>query len=122
MVMVGRDIGTVVLPDAALKIYLTASPEERARRRCVELRGRGLGADYDAILADLRKRDALDGGREAAPMRPAADAVLLDSDHLTVEALVSRALEEVARVRSAGNPAAEHDAESGLAISDEQRG
>jgi cytidylate kinase len=111
MVMVGRDIGTVVLPNAALKIYLTASPEERARRRCLELRSRGLAADYEAILADLRRRDALDGGREAAPMRPAADAVLLDSDHLTVGELVNRALQETERSRESETAAESQDAE-----------
>ncbi|HET7767420.1 MAG TPA: (d)CMP kinase [Chloroflexota bacterium] len=92
IVMVGRDIGTVVLPDADLKLYLTASGEERARRRCKELQARGLDADYDAILAEMRRRDELDSGRATAPLRPAADAVHLDSDHLTVEAEVQRVL------------------------------
>jgi cytidylate kinase len=82
--MVGRDIGTVVLPDADLKVYMTASAEERARRRCQELRERGLAADYDEILAGMRRRDALDSGRETAPLRPALDAIHLDSDNLTV--------------------------------------
>ena len=85
IVMVGRDIGTVVLPNADLKLYLTASGEERARRRCKELQARGLDADYDAILAEMRRRDELDSGRATAPLRPAADAIHLDSDHLTVE-------------------------------------
>ena len=84
IVMVGRDIGTVVLPDADLKLYLTASGEERARRRCKELQARGLDANHDAILAEMRRRDELDSGRATAPLRPAADAIHLDSDHLTV--------------------------------------
>ena len=85
MVMVGRDIGTVVLPHADVKIYVTATLEVRARRRCHELAARGLTADYAAILADLRRRDALDGGRAAAPMRPAESALRLQTDGLTVD-------------------------------------
>jgi cytidylate kinase len=85
IVMVGRDIGTVVLPHADLKLYVTATAEERARRRAEELRARGQPADYEVILADLRRRDALDAGREAAPMRPAADAVMLATDGISVD-------------------------------------
>ncbi|HEU5318175.1 MAG TPA: (d)CMP kinase [Chloroflexota bacterium] len=85
MVMVGRDIGTVVLPHADLKLYLTASPAERARRRCLELRARSLPAEYDSILQEIRRRDALDSGRDTAPLRPAPDAIHLDSDNLTVQ-------------------------------------
>ena len=96
VVMVGRDIGTVVLPDADFKLYLTASGEERARRRCRELQARGLAADYEAILADMRRRDELDSGRATAPLRPAPDAVHLDSDELTVEQEVARVLELLA--------------------------
>jgi cytidylate kinase len=88
MVMVGRDIGTVVLPEAALKIFLTASAEERARRRFAEVQARGIAQDYESILKDLHRRDALDGGREAAPMRPALDARIVDSDARTVPELV----------------------------------
>jgi cytidylate kinase len=77
--MVGRDIGTVVLPDAGLKLYITASAAERARRRCDERRARGEAADYDAILADVIRRDEIDGGREHSPMRPADDAVMVDT-------------------------------------------
>ena len=90
IVMVGRDIGTVVLPDADFKLYLTASGEERAHRRCRELQARGVEADYEAILAEMRRRDGLDSGRATAPLRPAADAVHLASDHLTVEEEVER--------------------------------
>ena len=93
-VMVGRDIGTVVLPDAGLKVFLTASPEERARRRHAELEARGVPLDYESILEDLRRRDALDSGREAAPMRPAPDARIIDSDGRTVPELVEMVLRE----------------------------
>jgi cytidylate kinase len=79
VVMVGRDIGTVVLPDAGLKLYITASAAERARRRCDERLARGEAADYDAILADVIRRDEIDGGREHSPMRPADDAVMVDT-------------------------------------------
>ena len=79
VVMVGRDIGTVVLPDAGLKLYITASAAERARRRCDERLARGEAADYDAILADVTRRDEIDGGRDHSPMRPADDAVMVDT-------------------------------------------
>ena len=92
IVMVGRDIGTVVLPDADFKLYLTASGEERARRRCRELRARGVDADDEAILAEMRRRDELDSGRATAPLRPAPDAIHLDSDELTVDEEVERVL------------------------------
>lgn len=79
VVMVGRDIGTIVLPDADLKIYLDASVEERARRRYQEIIARGGQADYAEVLSALRKRDALDSTREQSPLRPADDAVIVDS-------------------------------------------
>lgn len=82
IVMVGRDIGTVVLPNAELKIYLDASVEERARRRFEELCGRGEPADYDNILQAMRKRDQIDSHRKVAPLRPAKDAHILCSDGL----------------------------------------
>lgn len=81
VVMDGRDIGTVVLPDARLKIFLVATPEERARRRTLELRARGIAADYEATLQEIRARDTQDSSRPVAPMRPAPDAVVLDSTH-----------------------------------------
>jgi CMP/dCMP kinase len=93
VVMVGRDIGTVVLPDAALKIYLSASAEERARRRYDELIARGQTADYEQILAGVRERDRVDSTRALAPLRAAEDAVLLDSDSLTAEQVIARAEE-----------------------------
>jgi cytidylate kinase len=82
VVMVGRDIGTVVLPEADLKIYLDASVEERARRRYQELIDRGEIADYGHILAAMRKRDQIDSNRKIAPLRPAEDAKILCSDGL----------------------------------------
>ncbi len=85
VVMVGRDIGTVVLPEADLKLYLTASPEERARRRWKEIQARGQEADYQQVLEDMRRRDRIDSEREVAPLRPAEDAVVINNDHLTVE-------------------------------------
>ena len=85
VVMVGRDIGTVVLPEAELKIYLDASVEERARRRYEELRQRGEPADYDQILHSMRRRDQIDSNRKVAPLRPAQDARILCSDGLDAD-------------------------------------
>ena len=85
VVMVGRDIGTVVLPEADLKIYLDASAEQRARRRFDEIVARGEKADYDEILSKVRARDRIDSTRAVAPLRPADDAVILDSDHLNAD-------------------------------------
>lgn len=90
VVMVGRDIGTVVLPEADLKIYLDASAEERARRRYEELCARGQPADYEQILAAMRKRDQIDSTRQVAPLRAAEDAVLLDSDGLDADQVLER--------------------------------
>lgn len=85
VVMVGRDIGTVVLPEADLKIYLDASAEERARRRYDEIIARGELADYAEILAKVKQRDHIDSTRDVAPLRPADDAVLLNSDNLNAD-------------------------------------
>ena len=85
IVMVGRDIGTVVLPEADLKIYLDASPEQRARRRCDELVSRGQDANYESILDSMLMRDHIDRNREVAPLRAAEDAVWLYSDHLNLD-------------------------------------
>ena len=82
VVMDGRDIGTVVLPDATVKIFLTASVEERALRRCRELEQRGTPEAYEQVLAEMRQRDYNDSHRAAAPLKQAADAVLLDTTHL----------------------------------------
>lgn len=95
VVMVGRDIGTIVLPEAGLKIYLDASVEERARRRCKELLDRGEAADYDAILLSMRRRDQIDSGRKVAPLRPAEDARILCSDGLDADQVLNLALSMV---------------------------
>lgn len=91
VVMVGRDIGTVVLPEADLKIYLDASPAERARRRYAELKGRGSSADIDEILQSLLARDQIDSTREVAPLRAADDAVIIDSDRLSADQVLEKA-------------------------------
>ena len=91
-VLDGRDIGTVVWPDAPLKLYVTASAEERARRRHAETRAKGDGTDYETVLADIRRRDARDSEREDSPLRPAADAHLLDTTRLTIEEAFREAL------------------------------
>ena len=85
VVMVGRDIGTVVLPEAQLKIYLDASVEERARRRYEERLARGDQASYEIILEAMRKRDQIDSTRDVAPLRAAEDAIVIDSDHMDIE-------------------------------------
>jgi len=90
VVMVGRDIGTVVLPEAHLKIYLDASAEERARRRYKELCQRGESADYDIILQVILTRDQIDSNREVSPLRPAVDAYILCSDGLDADQVLDR--------------------------------
>lgn len=84
----GRDIGTVVLPDADLKIFLTASAEERAKRRCKERTARGEQADYDEIFRQVNERDRADINREISPLRPALGAVILDTTEMTLEEVV----------------------------------
>lgn len=91
-VLDGRDIGTVVAPDADAKLYVTASPEVRAQRRVRELLERGLPAHYEDVLTDIRVRDERDMGREAAPLRQAEDADVLDTTDLAVEAAVAEAI------------------------------
>ncbi|MGB3714862.1 MAG: (d)CMP kinase [Candidatus Promineifilaceae bacterium] len=88
VVMVGRDIGTVVMPSAALKLYVTASKEERARRRWKELEGRFRDASYEQILAEIERRDQIDGNRDVAPMRPASDALIIDTTNRTPEEVI----------------------------------
>jgi cytidylate kinase len=90
VVMVGRDIGTVVLPDADLKVYLDATAEERARRRFDEICARGGQADYAEILAQVLERDRIDSTRAVAPLRPAPDAVILDSDKMDADQVFTR--------------------------------
>ena len=88
----GRDMGTVVFPDATLKVFLTATAEERARRRHKQLIAKGISITMDSLLRDIRERDARDAGRAAAPLRPADDAVLLDTTHLTIDEAIARVL------------------------------
>ena len=92
VVMVGRDIGTVVLPEAPLKVYLDATVEARARRRYRENRARGERVRYAAILSAMRERDRIDSQRKAAPLRAADDAVVIDTTKLVVEQVVEQVL------------------------------
>jgi len=104
VVMVGRDIGTVVLPDADLKIYVEASVEVRAHRRLLERRAQGEDVTQEQMEEELRRRDAIDSGREAAPLRAAPDAVHFDNTHLTKEEMY-RAVEALVLNHSPnGNP------------------
>jgi len=88
----GRDMGSVVFPDAALKIFLTASPEERAARRHKQLMEKGMGANMTALLQDIRTRDERDSSRSVAPLQKRADAVLLDTTRMSVEEAVAQVL------------------------------
>jgi cytidylate kinase len=92
VVMAGRDAGTVVMPEAELKIYLDASLEERARRRYLESQQRGEQVSYNDILASMRERDRLDSSRDIAPLKPAEDAVRLDTTKLTLEEVLEAVL------------------------------
>ncbi|WP_296706647.1 (d)CMP kinase [Rhodoblastus sp.] len=98
-VLDGRDIGTVIAPDADVKIFVTASPEIRAQRRSLELRGRGEKVDYPAILEDIKKRDRRDSERADAPLMPADDATILDTTDLNVEGAFAAALAIVGEAR-----------------------
>lgn len=95
VLMDGRDIGTVVLPHAQVKIFLTASAEERARRRCLELEQKGTPQPYEEVLDDIRKRDYQDSHREIAPLVPAEDAVIVDTSDCDLEGAVERILQIV---------------------------
>jgi cytidylate kinase len=98
VVMVGRDIGTVVVPDAGVKIFLNASVEERARRRLVDLQEKGIETTFDHVLDDLQARDAYDSGRDTAPLRAAEDSVLVETDGKTIADVV-REIETIAQER-----------------------
>jgi len=105
VVMEGRDIGTVVFPDAPVKIFLDASATERARRRASELQGRGLAADVEEIAREIAERDARDRGRAHSPLQPAADAVVVDTTDKTIDEVVSslRALVQTRRAALASH-------------------
>lgn len=96
----GRDIGTVIAPTADVKIFVTATPEERARRRCAELTGRGTAVQEATILADIKRRDERDRDRRVAPLRPADDAHLLDTTYLDIDAAVRAAIDIVEAARA----------------------
>ena len=100
-VLDGRDIGTVVCPEARVKLFIIAAPEERARRRHRELLGRGEETTLAAILADIRARDARDSSRAAAPLKAAEDAVVLDTTELDAEAAFAEAVAIVERLKAA---------------------
>lgn len=97
-VLDGRDIGTVVCPDAPVKLFVTANDEVRARRRHQELADKGEAVTYEQVLADLRRRDEQDRARSAAPLKPAPDAHLLDTSDLAIEAAIAAAAEIVAAI------------------------
>jgi len=99
-VLDGRDIGTVVCPDAEVKLYVVADDETRARRRHAELIGRGETVTFEQVLVDLRSRDTRDAGRAAAPMKPAEDAHLLDTTELDIDAAVARAAQIIEQALS----------------------
>ena len=96
-VLDGRDIGTVIAPGADVKLFVTASPEVRAKRRMRELERRGMHARYEDVLADIHSRDRRDSTREVAPLRPAADAIMLDTSDLDVEQSIAEAVRLVGR-------------------------
>jgi cytidylate kinase len=97
----GRDIGTVVCPDAAVKLFVTASPEARAERRAKELRERGAPAIYDDVLRDMKERDARDSGRRVAPLAAAPDAVTIDTTGLDADQVFEQASDIIARALAA---------------------
>ena len=97
IVMDGRDIGTTVFPDAELKVFVTAAPEVRAKRRYDELRAKGQQADYEGILANVKQRDDIDQHRAVSPLRRADDALLLDNSHLTIAEQKAWLLEQYKR-------------------------
>jgi CMP/dCMP kinase len=100
-VLDGRDIGTAICPDAAVKLFLTASPEARAERRVRELREKGAAAIYQDVLQDMKERDARDSGRRVAPLTPAPDAVIIDTTVLDAEAVFEQASHLIARALAA---------------------
>jgi cytidylate kinase len=101
----GRDMGTVVFPDAEHKFFLTASPEIRAERRYKQLKGQGVDVNLGSLLEELRERDKRDRERAIAPLKPAEDAVVVDTDHLTIEQVVKTILEEISRKKAFPAPA-----------------
>ncbi len=95
IIMIGRDIGTVVMPDAPLKLYITASAEERARRRWLDRQAQGHPDTFAHILADIKRRDNIDSSRQHSPLKPAADAIIIDTTGLAVEEVVNNIIEQL---------------------------
>ena len=102
VIMDGRDIGTVILPNADVKIFMTASVQARAKRRTLELAAKGIEAKYEDVLREMEERDANDRDREVAPAVAAPDAILLDNSDLTVEGTVQAVLDIIAKCKEAG--------------------
>ncbi|WGE76123.1 (d)CMP kinase [Actinobacillus equuli] len=96
----GRDMGTVVFPEAQVKLFLDASAEERTKRRVKQLQEKGFNANFEEILAEIKERDFRDRNRPVAPLVPAKDALLLDSTTLSIEEVIARALEHIAKFRT----------------------
>lgn len=95
----GRDMGTIVFPDAEIKLFLDASAEERTKRRVKQLQEKGFNANFDEILAEIKERDFRDRNREVAPLVPAKDALILDSTYLSIEEVIQKALEHIRQYR-----------------------
>ena len=111
VIMVGRDIASVIVPDAGLKLYLDASPGVRARRRFLELQGKGIDATYDEVLSDLIRRDEIDSTREIAPLKQAHGAIVLDTDELSEDEVVDRVESLVRRAWTVAGRAGNDDGE-----------
>ena len=101
VVVVGRDIGTVVLPDAPLKIFMSASVQERARRRLQELRQKGLTLEFEQVLRETEARDCIDSNRADSPLRPARDSVIVDTDGLSINQVVDQLVQRACQESSA---------------------
>lgn len=97
VVMDGRDIGTNVFPDAEIKFFVTATAEERAKRRYLELLAKGETVEYQAVLSDMKTRDYNDSTRSLHPLKQAEDAILLDTTHMTIEEVIAKIMEEIER-------------------------
>ncbi|HCF59388.1 MAG TPA: (d)CMP kinase [Myxococcales bacterium] len=99
-ILEGRDIGTVVFPDADVKLFVTASPEERAKRRHLELKAKGIDLPFEQVLEEQKQRDLADSTREVAPLKPAPDSMLLDTTDFTLDEVVARVVAEVEKARA----------------------
>ena len=99
VVMAGRDIGTVVLPEAGVKFYLDATPEARAHRRWLEFKARGIDQPYEEILAAMRRRDEIDSTREVSPLRPAPDAIVIDSTDMELTAVIDTVYDYIVKAQ-----------------------